>query len=145
LNQTTQQPAGRPVVETPLALFEKPAEVRLRNAGVTAQMPLRLVPEILDPIDVITPLRKLLAVINGVVTEFGNIAPAFATNVQAEPAPTRITPPDPRIKRCGIKMRLAKNTSRLGRGIGRANERIGGRLRQRPRLHTVSVQKHPAH
>ena len=39
-------------IEAPFALLQKPVQVVRRDAIVPTQMPLRLVPEVLDPIDV---------------------------------------------------------------------------------------------
>ncbi len=44
-----------------------------RNAIEAAQMTLRLVPEILDAIDVIVPVRKQLAVVDPVVPKIQHI------------------------------------------------------------------------
>ena len=45
-------------IEAPLALFQKPVKILLLNAIEFAQMPLGLVPEVLDAIDVILPLTE---------------------------------------------------------------------------------------
>ena len=71
--QHAEQVAGRAVIETPLALLQKQVEVCLRDAVVAPQMPLRLVPEIFDPIDVSTAVDKRPLVVDPLVTEFGNI------------------------------------------------------------------------
>ncbi len=71
--QAAQQPAGRPVVEAPLALLEIQVEMFSGNAVVAAQMAFCLAPKILDPIDVIMAFGKALSVINPMMLKFGNI------------------------------------------------------------------------
>ena len=53
-----EEVAGWAVIEAPFALFEEEVEVGLRDAVVPCEMPLGLVPEILDAIDVASSGRK---------------------------------------------------------------------------------------
>ena len=48
------------MVEAPLALLDEEVEVLLGNAVVAPQMPLRLVPEVLDTVDVVGIFGKEL-------------------------------------------------------------------------------------
>ena len=56
-------------VEAPLTLLQKPVEVLRFDAIVFAHMPLGLVPEILDPIDVVLPRGEALGVIDSPMME----------------------------------------------------------------------------
>lgn len=47
-------------VEAPLALLQKPVKILQFDAVKFAQMPLGLIPEILNPIDMVLPIRKQL-------------------------------------------------------------------------------------
>lgn len=57
-------------IEVPFAFFQKPVEVVRRDAIEPIQMPLRLVQEILNPIDVMSALGyEDLAVVNASVVK----------------------------------------------------------------------------
>ena len=73
LVEQAQQAARRAVVEPPLALLEEEVEMRLWNAVVASQMSRRLVPEILDAIDVVGAVDERVLVVDPLVMEFRNI------------------------------------------------------------------------
>ena len=58
------------MIEPPFTLFEKQIEVGFRYAVVTAHMPLCLVPEILDPVNVILLFGKFFGMIDPNMVEF---------------------------------------------------------------------------
>lgn len=60
-------------IEAPLALFQEPVEIVWLDAVVLTHMALRLVPEALDPFDVVVPVREQLGVIYPAVMEVGDI------------------------------------------------------------------------
>ena len=61
-------------VEAPLAFFQEPVKAAFREAVEASQMPLRLVPKVLNAIDMVTAFRhKSLAVIDALVMELRNI------------------------------------------------------------------------
>jgi hypothetical protein len=65
---------GRPVVETELTFLEEQEEILTWNSVVLAQHPLGLIPEVLDPVDVVTTTPdKPLAVIDTTMLEAGYI------------------------------------------------------------------------
>jgi hypothetical protein len=57
------------VVEAPFAFLEVEGEVRPWDAIVTAQVALGLAPEVLDAVDVVSPVGELLAVVDAHVAE----------------------------------------------------------------------------
>ena len=61
------------VVEAPFALFEEQMEVLLGDAVVTPQMPLRLVPEVLNSIDMVGIIGKQFRVVYPVMMELGHV------------------------------------------------------------------------
>lgn len=61
------------MVEAPLALLDEEVEVLLGNAVVAPQMPLRLVPEVLDTVDVVGIFGKEFRVVDPDVMELGNV------------------------------------------------------------------------
>lgn len=61
-------------IETPFTFFQKPVEVVRRQAVETTELPLRLVPEVLNPIDMMPSLgHKGLAVIDAPVMKLRDI------------------------------------------------------------------------
>jgi len=60
------------VIEAPLAFLNEPVEVDFRNT-VSAQIPLGLVPEVFDAVDVVGAIDKGVLVVDALVVEFGNI------------------------------------------------------------------------
>jgi len=58
------------MIEPPLTLFEKQKEVDFWYAVITTHMPLCLVPEILNPVDVIFLFGKFLGMIDPNMVEF---------------------------------------------------------------------------
>ena len=60
-------------VETPLALFEEPIERLPRHAVEATQMPLGLVPEVLDAVDMVSGFNKPLRVIDAMMSELRDI------------------------------------------------------------------------
>ncbi len=61
------------VVKTPLTFLQKVVKVLLWNAIEFTHMPLSLIPEILNSIDMIMLVRKQFGVVNSVVLKLGNI------------------------------------------------------------------------
>jgi hypothetical protein len=61
------------VVEAPFALFDEEREMVFGDAVIAAQMALGLVPEILDPIDVIMLVSKQDGVIDPQVLELRDV------------------------------------------------------------------------
>jgi hypothetical protein len=61
------------VVEAPFALLDGKVEVLLRDTVVTSQVRLCLVPEVLDPVDVVGIFCEQLRVIDPHVMELGDI------------------------------------------------------------------------
>lgn len=57
-------------IETPLALLEKPMEIVRFDAIESSQMSLGLVPKVFAPVDVISPVREELGMIDEHVMEF---------------------------------------------------------------------------
>jgi hypothetical protein len=57
------------IVEAPFALFDEEVKVLTRDAVVPPQAALRLVPEVLDPIDVIALIGKQFRVVDPEVVE----------------------------------------------------------------------------
>jgi len=55
---------GKSSVEAPFSFFQKQVEVVFGDAVVFSHMPLRLVPEVLDPVDVVPLIRKQLGVVD---------------------------------------------------------------------------------
>ena len=53
-----QELLGRSLVEAPFALFEEQVKVLFRDAIKFSQMPFRLVPEVLDPVDVVVSVGE---------------------------------------------------------------------------------------
>ena len=61
------------VIEAPFALFDKEREIVMGDAIVAAQMMLGLVPEILDPVDVIVLVSEQDGVVDAEVLELGHV------------------------------------------------------------------------
>ena len=61
------------VVEAPFALFDEQVKVLAGDAVVAPQMPLGLVPEILDSVDVVALIREQLRVVDPQMMELGHI------------------------------------------------------------------------
>lgn len=61
------------MIKAPFALLDEQVEVLLWNAVVAAQMPLGLVPEVLDPVDVVGFVSEELRVVDPHVVELGDI------------------------------------------------------------------------
>jgi hypothetical protein len=68
-----QEVAGRAVVEASFALFQEQVEVIFRDAVVAPDMPLRLVSEVLDAIDVVVWASEEFGVIDPVMMKFRGI------------------------------------------------------------------------
>ena len=60
-------------IEAPFALLQKPVEVLLLDAVKTPQVTLGLVPEVLDPVDVIPALREEFGVVDPHVMKITHI------------------------------------------------------------------------
>jgi hypothetical protein len=73
-----QELIGRSIIETPLALFEEQIEVFCGYPIVFSQVAFRLVPEVLDTVDVVIPVRKQLAVVDPEVMEIGDVEHVIA-------------------------------------------------------------------
>jgi hypothetical protein len=58
------------MIEPPFTLFEKQKEVGFRYAVITAHIPLCLVPEILNPVDVIFLFGEFFGMIDPNMVEF---------------------------------------------------------------------------
>jgi hypothetical protein len=67
-------------VETPLALPQEEVEVGCRDPVEAAPMPLGLVPEIFDAVDVIFLVREELGVADAVVLEAGHVEHAIGAH-----------------------------------------------------------------
>ncbi len=61
------------MVEAPFTLFDEQVEVLLGDAVVTSQMPFGLVPEVLDPVDVVGIIGKQFRMVYPHVVELGNV------------------------------------------------------------------------
>ena len=61
------------MIEAPLALLEKQMEVMARDAVILSQMPLGLVPEVFDAVDVVLVLDEGLGVIDAHVLKLRDI------------------------------------------------------------------------
>jgi len=61
------------VVEAPFALFDEEVEVLLRDAVIASQMPLCLVPKVLDAVDMIPVLGEQFGMVDPDVLELGNV------------------------------------------------------------------------
>ena len=72
--QVLQEGGRCSIVEPPFALFEEEVEVCFGDAVVAAQVPLGLVPEVLNAIDVVVPVfDKMVGVIDPVMVELRDI------------------------------------------------------------------------
>ena len=61
------------MVEAPFALFDEEVEVLLRDAVIASQMPLCLVPKILDAVDVVAVFGKQFRMVDPNVLELGDV------------------------------------------------------------------------
>ena len=61
--------SGWPVIKAPLALLEIEVEMVLWDAIVAPQMPFGLVPEVLDPVDVISVFGKQFGMVDADMME----------------------------------------------------------------------------
>ena len=61
------------MVEAPFALFDEEVEVLLRDAVIASQMPLCLVPKVLDAVDMIPVLGEQFGMVDPDVLELGNV------------------------------------------------------------------------
>lgn len=64
---------NRTVIEAPFTLFDEQVKVLLGNAVIAPQVPLGLVPEVLNPINVINVLCEQFRMVNPDVMKLGNI------------------------------------------------------------------------
>src|SRR5580704_1958908 len=71
--QGCEQAVCGAVVETPFAFLEVEGELGPWDAIVAAQMALGLVPEVLDAVDVVSPVGELLAMVDAHVVEPGHV------------------------------------------------------------------------
>lgn len=56
--QNLDEVGNKAVIETPFTLLDEQVKMPLRNAVITSQMTLGLIPEVLDPVNVIDTLSK---------------------------------------------------------------------------------------
>ena len=73
MSQDCFQLFGRAIVKPPLALFQKEREMGFGNAIIFSQMSFRLIPEILDAVNVVVFVNKGRAVINAIMLELRDI------------------------------------------------------------------------
>ena len=67
-------------IEAPLTLLQIPVETFFTDTVEPPQVPLRLVPEVLDTVDVVTTFGdERLTVVHASVTEFGNVKCVIGT------------------------------------------------------------------
>jgi hypothetical protein len=67
------EPCRWPVIESPFTLLNKEMEVLSGNAIESFQITLRLVPEVLDAVNMVSGVNKLLRVIDAVMSELRDI------------------------------------------------------------------------
>ncbi len=72
------EPYRWPVIEEPFAFLDEEMKVLPRDAIEAPQMTLRLVPEVLDAVDMFSGFDKFLRVINTVMSELRNIPSIIA-------------------------------------------------------------------
>jgi hypothetical protein len=66
------------MIEPPLTLFEEEIEVSFEDSVVFSQVPLGLVPEILDAIDVVVLVGKQIGMIDPEMVEVGDVEHVIA-------------------------------------------------------------------
>src|SRR6202012_3626518 len=71
--QGCEQAVCGAVIETPFAFLEVEGELGSWDAIIAAQMALGLVPEVLDAVDVVSPVGEKLAMVDARMAELGHV------------------------------------------------------------------------